>query len=250
MAARRKSAKRKSSSKPKAAKGKAPARKKPAPKKASGKKATPKKVTKKKAPAPKKVTRAKAPARKAAPKTPPIEALARKLIQGTMDPAKMDLEQLYAGGVVSRQPRREPAVGLAGMRKKFSDWASMTRSASWKVRNSFIKQNTICIEWQAQIELKDGRRISLEEVSLHQVKGGKIVEERYYYDPSILESRGASMDTDASPEESLLPRAPVAPPISEPEDDLLDADEPSRRELAPFEDEEDMEEPDLDPLDL
>jgi ketosteroid isomerase-like protein len=237
MAARRKSAKRKSSSKSKAARRKKPAAKKPARKKAS----------KKKAPARKKPAAKKAPARKAVAKTPPIESLARKLIQATKDPAKMNLEELYAEGVVSREPGCEPVVGLAGMREKFSNWASAIQSATWKVRNSFVKQNTICIEWEAEIELKSGRRFPFEEVSVHQVKGGKIVEERYYCDPAIFESPAEPSEPETL-EESLLPSTPVAPPIA----DLLDPDEPRRHDdlRPPFEEEEEAEESDIDPLDL
>jgi len=242
MAARRKSAKRKASTKSKAARRK----------KAAAKKATRKKVAKKKAPKRKKVTKKKALARKAVSKTPPIEALARKLIQSTKDPAKMNLEQLYAEGVVSREPGCEPAVGLDGMRKKFSDWASAIQSATWKVRNSFVKQNTICIEWEAEIEMKGGRRLSFEEVSVHQVKGGKIVEERYYCDPAIFESPAEPSEAEVSLEESLLPSTPVAPPIAEPEAELFEPDGPPKRDdpPPPFEEEEDPEEPDIDPLDL
>ena len=62
----------------------------------------------------------------------------------------------------------------------------------------------------------------------------------------------APAEPEASAEESLLPSTPVAPPIAEPEAGLLDPDEPPRRDdpLAPFEEEEDPEEPDIDPLDL
>lgn len=263
MAARRKSSKRKSSSKSKAARRKSPARKKTARKKASKKKATRKKVTKKK-PTRKKVTKKKAPARKkaagkkalprkAAPKTSPVESLARKLIAGTRDPSKLKLDELYADGVISREPGREPAVGLAGMREKFSDWASMARSTIWKARNSFVKQNTICIEWEAEIELQDGRSVSFEEVAVHQVKGGKIVEERYYYDPAIFESAAGAEPGIGDPgdaqesswEEPPMPKAPIAPPIAE-----LEPDDPSTRHtsIAPLEDE--PEEPDIDPMDL
>ncbi len=88
-------------------------------------------------------------------------------------------------------------------------------------------------------------------ISFHQCcngKGGKIVEERYYCDPTIFESPAEPSEPEAL-EESLLPSTPVAPPIAEPEAGLLDPDEPPRRDAPPppFDEQAQADHPDIPP---
>ena len=65
-------------------------------------------------------------------------------------------------------------------------WGQMQDGTTWRARNIFVKGNTISIEWDCDVKLKDGRSVSFKEVAIHEVKGGKIVAERYYYDPGQL----------------------------------------------------------------
>jgi ketosteroid isomerase-like protein len=47
-------------------------------------------------------------------------------------------------------------------------------------------KNTVCIEWDGEVTLRDGRSVHLREIAVHEIKDGKIQHERYYYDPSAL----------------------------------------------------------------
>jgi hypothetical protein len=49
-----------------------------------------------------------------------------------------------------------------------------------------VQGETICIEWHGELELADGRRVVLDEVAIHELDGGRIANERFYYDPSVL----------------------------------------------------------------
>ena len=168
MATRRKA----KSKRKKATRRRAPARKKAARRKAARKKTSRKGSAKK-----------KAPARRAAA----AESLARRIVRATTgDPSKFKLEDLYAEGCTSREASGETVTGFSGLEQKLRQWQSMQESTTWKPRNVFINRNTICIEWDAQVKMRDGRVVDFSETAVHEVKGGKIVSERYYYDPGAL----------------------------------------------------------------
>ncbi len=161
------------------------------------------------------------PKRKAGPKaakraTP--EALLRKIVRATQkDPDRIDVAAIYAEDCVSIEPGGNRAEGLARIRQKLDSWKRMVKSQSWKAQNSFVKGNTICIEWKAELEMADGRQVVLTEVAVHQTRGGKIVAERYYYDPAALAPEQAR-PAMASPQPTEPPRTPSASPPLDPLD--------------------------------
>ncbi len=154
---------------------------KPAPRKAARKAAARRAPRKAAKPAPRKT---------AAPKKPAagsdLEALARKIVRATQNTALFDLRQLYAEGATSREATGDVASGYAGLEAKMKQWESMQMGTTWRPRNVFVKGDTICIEWDATVKLRDGRTVSLPEVAVHEVKNGKIATERYYYNPLAL----------------------------------------------------------------
>jgi ketosteroid isomerase-like protein len=154
---------------------------KPAPKKAARKAAAKR--------APRKAAK-QAPKKAAAPKKPAVgsdlEALARRIVRATQNTALFDLRQLYADGATSREATGDVATGYAGLEAKMKQWESMQMGTTWRPRNVFVKGDTICIEWDATVKLRDGRTVSLLEVAVHEVKSGKIAAERYYYNPTAL----------------------------------------------------------------
>ena len=178
MATRRKA----KSKRKKATRRRAPARRKAARKKTARKKTARRKAARKKT-SRKGAAKKKAPARRAAA----AESLARRIVRATTgDPSKFKLEDLYAEGCTSREASGETVTGFSGLEQKLRQWESMQESTTWKPRNVFINKDTICIEWDAQVKLRDGRVVDLSETAVHEVKGGKIVSERYYYDPGVL----------------------------------------------------------------
>lgn len=245
-AAPRKKAVRKKAVRKKAARKKA-ARKKPARKKAARKKAAPKRATRKKAAA------------------PTAEDLARKIVRFTTNRGNMKLADIYAEGATSReQGPGEPLRGLAALEQKLQGWEGILASESWKARNVWVKGNSIGIEWDAKIRSKRGRSVDLSEVAVHEIRGGKIVAERYYYDPAVIAPLIAEMGAGAgaagaaaprpAPRPTPAPRPPTAvsapaaaPPRPGPEPvraspldpDAADDDEDDDEERKPF-----------DPLDL
>ena len=143
----------------------------------AAKKASPKKKAARKAPAP------KASAKSAAS---PLEAVAKRIIAATVNPSKFVITDLYTPDCVSQEAAGNVDHGYAGLEAKGKRWESMQQGASWKARNVFLGRNTICIEWDAQVTLMDGRVVPMPEVAVHEIRNGKIARERYYYNPMAL----------------------------------------------------------------
>jgi ketosteroid isomerase-like protein len=151
-------------------------------------KSAPRKAARKSAPRKAARKGAKRPARKTPAAKPTslgsaVEALARRIVRATQNTSLFDLRQLYAPNATSREATGDLATGYAGLEAKMKQWESMQTGTTWRPRNVFVKGDTICIEWDATVQLRDGRTVSLPEVAVHEVKDGRIAAERYYYNP-------------------------------------------------------------------
>ena len=180
-------------------------------KKGAAKKSTHGKAVKRKA--------ASAAGKRATKTTPSLESVARKIVRVTKDLSQLKLADLYSESCSSIEPGPgEPVVGLEALDQKLALWMSSVEQQTWKPRNVWIKGNTIAIQWDADLKFKDGRSVAFEEVAVHEVRGGKIVAERYYYDPSVL----APPPQEVAPEPPIEPRRtgpdPTPPPGSPPLD--------------------------------
>jgi hypothetical protein len=116
-----------------------------------------------------------------------LTAFARKLVKLTSDPAA-DWSQVYAPDVVSVEATGQTYHGLEGLAEKGKGWEQMQEGTTWKARSICCdpRSGTICIEWDAQVKLRGGPTVAMPEVAIHEVKNGKIVSERYYYNPTAL----------------------------------------------------------------
>lgn len=118
-------------------------------------------------------------------KAPTLEALARKIVRAGQDPSAPVLE-LYAADCVSVEGSGEVSRGLAGIEEKMRRWEQMQRGARFKARHVWLGKNTVCVEWDGEVDLRDGPTVELHEVAVHEIENGKIVSERYYYNPLSL----------------------------------------------------------------
>ena len=147
-----------------------------------------KSTSKRRAPAAAKAAGKKAARKKSA--SPPagrgLDALARKIVRMTTDPSKFAIQEIYAADCESMEANGDVDRGHEGIEKKLQRWEQMQKGVRWKTRNVWIGKNVICIEWDADVTLNDGRTVKLLEVAIHEIKGGKIARERYYYNPMAL----------------------------------------------------------------
>lgn len=159
----------------------AKARKRPSKKPARAKKVA------RRAPAKKKSAAKKATAK---PKAPPpgLEGLARKIVRMSQGPSfgAAEIRELYHPDAVSVEANGGTSQGYAGLEQKMKGWEQMTSGMVSKPRNVWTGRNTICIEWDSTVTMRDGRTVQLHEVAVHEIKNGKIQSERYYYNPAAL----------------------------------------------------------------
>jgi ketosteroid isomerase-like protein len=161
------------------------ARKRPVKKKASRKKSgarsAPRAKTAKRASTKKKPVKKKAAASS-------LESLARRIVRVTQVPTfgPEELRALYNPDATSEEASGQVAVGYAGLERKLEGWEQMQSATKWKARNVWAGRETVCIEWDATVTLRDGRTVQLREVGVHEIKNGKIQRERFYYNPTSL----------------------------------------------------------------
>jgi ketosteroid isomerase-like protein len=164
---------------PRTARKRAPARKK-------GRKAVARrKPAPKKSPARKKSAAAKTSQRAA---TPRLARLAQKIIHLTQGPSfgAAEIRELYNADASSIEASGAVAKGHAELEVKMKGWEQMTAGMESHPRHVWTGPYTICIEWDSTVTMRDGRTVQLREVAVHEIKNGKIQNERYYYDPMAL----------------------------------------------------------------
>ena len=115
-----------------------------------------------------------------------LEALARKFIQATQRPDTFVIAEIYTPDCVSIEAVGNVDRGHAGIEAKQKRWEAMQTGGKWTPRNVFTGTNVICIEWDAEVTLRDGRVVKMPEVAVHEIEGGKIARERFYYNPLVL----------------------------------------------------------------
>jgi hypothetical protein len=138
-----------------------------------------------------------APKKKAAAKKPDagaaLAAFAKKIVKVTQSHG--DFMALYSPDVVSEEAAGEPVRGFDGLAQKMKGWEQMQEGTTWTARSVATdpRSGTIVIEWDCQVKLRGGPTVPMKEVAIHQVKNGKIVAERYYYDPASLQPAATTM---------------------------------------------------------
>lgn len=144
-----------------------------------------KRSTAKKRPAPKarKKSRAAAPPRS----SDAVRALARRIVAVTAANDDEATLALYAADVESTEQGQPTMRGIDSIRQKFVGWRSMVSAAHFEPRRVCVDGNTIVIEWVGSVTLAaTGKQAQLHEVAIHEIRGGKIAREAYFYDPSTL----------------------------------------------------------------
>jgi len=131
--------------------------------------------------------RAAAPSPKGAPSLADLRRIARSIVTATSVSDEKRMLSLYADSFESEEAGQLPTYGIEAIKQKNEQWNKMISDAKWHARNLWADGQTIIIEWEAQLTLRPGNRKALfRELAVHEVRNGKIVRERFYYDPSIL----------------------------------------------------------------
>jgi ketosteroid isomerase-like protein len=157
-------------------------------KKATGKPARVRARTAK--PTPRKRAARRPSARTAAPAAVanPLRELAQQLVGLTVTHEDEKAFAFYADNVESSEAGMPAAVGIEAIRQKFAMWRGMVSDSTWQARNVWVDGSAIIIEWSGRVTFAaTGKQVDFNEVAIHEVENGKIVRERFYYDPSVLQ---------------------------------------------------------------
>jgi ketosteroid isomerase-like protein len=116
-----------------------------------------------------------------------LRALARRIVAVTTANDDEATLALYASDVESTEQGQPVMRGLEAIRQKFAGWRSMVTAAHFEPRRVCVDGNTIVIEWVGDVTLAaSGRQARLHEVAIHEIRGGKIAREAFFYDPATL----------------------------------------------------------------
>jgi len=117
-----------------------------------------------------------------------VRELAQRLVDLTVKHEDQQAFALYADDVESIEAGMPTAVGIEAIQQKFAMWRTMVSDSTWQARNVWVDGNAIIIEWSARVTFAaTGKQVDLNEVAIHETESGKIVRERFYYDPSVLQ---------------------------------------------------------------
>ena len=118
----------------------------------------------------------------------PVRQLAARIVGLTVSGNDEASLALYGDNVESVEMSTPPSIGIDAIKQKFAGWRSMITDSRWKARNAWVDGNAIIVEWEGTVTLAaTGKVVELKEIAVHEVENGKIVRERFYYNPGVLQ---------------------------------------------------------------
>ena len=96
------------------------------------------------------------------------------------------MQEFYADNVVMQENLNAPTVGLqANLERERAFVASVTEVNQMSAKEVLVDGDRAVINWHQDLVI-GGQRLRFDQVSLQLWKDGKIVHERFVYDPSTL----------------------------------------------------------------
>jgi ketosteroid isomerase-like protein len=115
-----------------------------------------------------------------------IAELERELNQALQDQKVIEaFDQFYSDDVVMQDNSMEPCRGKEANRQRTLDWAgTVSHVHAARLIGSGVSGNRAYSEWEYDVTYKHGVRYQMDEVAVRVWRDGKIVSERFYWDPS------------------------------------------------------------------
>jgi predicted ester cyclase len=96
------------------------------------------------------------------------------------------MQEFYADNVVMQENLNAPTIGLeANLERERAFVASVTKVNAMRAEAVIVDGNRAVINWHQDL-LINGQRLTFDQLSLQVWENGKIVRERFVYDPSTL----------------------------------------------------------------
>lgn len=129
---------------------------------------------------------ARTAAPKGAPTTADLRRVARAIVTATSVGDEKRILALYHEAVESQEPGGPVLKGIAALSKKFAEFSKRYGEAKWHARNLWVDGQTVVIEWEAHMQSRPYKGRVFHELAVHELRGGKIIRERYFYDRGQL----------------------------------------------------------------
>lgn len=115
-----------------------------------------------------------------------IAELERELNQALQDQKVLEaFEKFYADDVVMQENSGEPCRGKDTNRQRTLDWAgTVSQFHGARLIGSAISDNRAYSEWEYDATYKNGSRYQINQVAVRVWRDGKVVSERFYWDPA------------------------------------------------------------------
>lgn len=98
------------------------------------------------------------------------------------------IEAFYAPEATMQENDAPPRAGREHLVAHEAKVLARARSVSSRcIRPAFIDGEHAVIRWVFEFEWKDGTRMRMEELTWQRWEGGRIVEEKFFYDPRQLQ---------------------------------------------------------------
>ena len=96
------------------------------------------------------------------------------------------MQEFYADNVVMQDNLNAPTIGLeANLERERAFVASVTKVNEMRAEAVIVDGNRAVINWRQDLVI-NGQRLTFDQLSLQLWENGKIVHERFVYDPSTL----------------------------------------------------------------
>jgi hypothetical protein len=115
-----------------------------------------------------------------------IPTLERRLNDAILEGRALEIfDELYADECVMSENGGEVTHGKEANRKREEDFfGSIAEVHEISLHGSAAQGEVSFSEWVFDVTFADGQRKRLEQVAVRRWRDGKVVEERFYYDPS------------------------------------------------------------------
>jgi len=118
--------------------------------------------------------------------TKSVAELERELNQALQDQKVLEaFEKFYADDVVMQENSGEPCRGKEANRQRTLEWAgTVSQFHGARMIGSAISDNRAYSEWEYDATYKNGKRYQINQVAVRVWRHGKVVSERFYWDPA------------------------------------------------------------------
>ena len=97
------------------------------------------------------------------------------------------MREFYADDVVMRENLNAPTIGLAAnLERERAFVASIATVNEMRAHAVLVDGDRAVINWRQDLVDTNGHRLRFDQLSLQRWRDGKIVEERFVYDPATL----------------------------------------------------------------